>query len=105
MDVLAATWSRRNVSTLRSLELQTMRQGSATQPLELQTMRQGSATQPLELQTMRQGSATHPVWSMYRESLREVLLNRPGECTANVLRKFPLTNLENVQRMCKGSSP
>jgi len=34
---------------------------------------------------------------MYRESLREVLLNRPGECTGKDLGKFFSTGLENVR--------
>jgi len=69
MDVLAATWSRCNVSTLRSPAI----------------------TDNVLGQCFSTGLENT------RESLREVLLNWPGECTGKVLGKFFSTGLENVQ--------
>ena len=59
----------------------------------------------LELQIMCQGRASQPAWSLYSECVREVLLRRPGECTANMLGKCSSSGLENVQRTSLGSSP
>jgi hypothetical protein len=103
MDVLAATWSRRNVSTLRSLELQTMCQGSAAQPVwstYRKSLREVVLNQTRECFANLLGKFSSTGLENYSECVREVLLNPLGECTVNVLGKLSLTGLENVQRIC-----